>query len=99
MIAALSLTFKFADLRMSDIEEAANMKWRDFEDAVQSATASRIGADYIITRADGSEARLHGEHVFLRRGELFVEGHAEVGAEGIVHERRVLHRLWQVMRR
>ncbi len=30
--------------------EAVNMKWRDFEDAVQSAAASRIHADYIITR-------------------------------------------------
>ena len=31
-------------------EKAADMKWRDFEDAVQSETASRINADYIITR-------------------------------------------------
>ena len=33
-----------------DLSMAAKMKWRDFEDAVQSATASRINADYIITR-------------------------------------------------
>ena len=26
------------------------MQWRDFEDALQSATAQRIQADYIITR-------------------------------------------------
>lgn len=26
------------------------MKWRDYEDAVQSVTAERINADYIITR-------------------------------------------------
>lgn len=26
------------------------MKWKDFEDAVQSATAESIHADYIITR-------------------------------------------------
>ncbi len=50
MIAALSLTFRFADLTMSDIETAANMKWRDFEDAVQSTTAERIKEEYIITR-------------------------------------------------
>ena len=47
---ALALAFKFVDLGRSDLEKAANMKWRDFEDAVQSATASRIQADYIITR-------------------------------------------------
>lgn len=44
------MTFIFADLGMSDLEEAANMKWRGYEDAVQSATAERIKADYIITR-------------------------------------------------
>ena len=42
--------FCFVDLTLSEFESAANMKWRDFEDAVQSATASRIQADYIITR-------------------------------------------------
>ena len=47
---ALALAFKFADLEFSDIEEAANMKWHDYEDAVQSVTAERINADYIITR-------------------------------------------------
>ena len=46
----LEFAFKFAELKTSDLENAANMKWRDFEDAVQSATASRIHADYIITR-------------------------------------------------
>ena len=35
---------------MSDIMKAAEMKWDDFEDAVQSVTAERIRADYIITR-------------------------------------------------
>ena len=42
--------FYFADLTLSEFEAAAGMKWRDFEDAVQSSTASRINADYIITR-------------------------------------------------
>ena len=26
------------------------MKWKDFEDAVQSATAESVHADYIVTR-------------------------------------------------
>ena len=46
----LAMTFRFADLKFSDIDTAANMKWHDYEDAVQSATAERINADYIITR-------------------------------------------------
>lgn len=29
---------------------AVNMKWKDFEDAIQSATAEYVHADYIITR-------------------------------------------------
>ncbi len=47
---ALVLAFRIADLTFSDLEKAADMKWRDFENAVQSATAMRINADYIITR-------------------------------------------------
>ena len=46
----LVMTFRFTDLSFSDLEKASDMKWRDFEDAVQSATAARINADYIITR-------------------------------------------------
>ncbi len=46
----LKNAFYFADLTLYDFEAAANMKWRDFEDAVQTSTASRIHADYIITR-------------------------------------------------
>ena len=49
-LITLESTFKFAELKKSDLENAANMKWQDFEDAVQSAAASRIHADYIITR-------------------------------------------------
>ena len=49
-LITLESTFKFAELKTSDLEAAANMQWRDFEDAVQSSTASRIHADYIITR-------------------------------------------------
>ena len=50
LLAKLSGTFTVTDLTLDELRTAANMKWRDFEDAVQSATASRIHADYIITR-------------------------------------------------
>ena len=50
LLDTVSKVFRFAVLSLPDLSNAASMKWRDFEDAVQSATASRIGADYIITR-------------------------------------------------
>lgn len=34
----------------SDLLHAAELNWDDFEDAVQSVTAERVRADYIITR-------------------------------------------------
>lgn len=46
----LTLIFSIVDLKESDVNDAVALRWNDFEDAVQSATASRIGADYIITR-------------------------------------------------
>jgi predicted nucleic acid-binding protein len=46
----LSLIFTFDDLHASDITAAAELQWDDFEDAVQAATAMRIGSDHIITR-------------------------------------------------
>ena len=46
----LSLIFEFAELNESDLFRAAALQWPDFEDAVQSVTAERIHADYIITR-------------------------------------------------
>ena len=46
----LSLIFRFADLSVSDLAHAAELNWKDFEDAVQSVTAERIHADYISTR-------------------------------------------------
>ena len=50
LLDKVSKVFVFAGLSFLDLEIAANMKWRDFEDAVQSSTAVRIRADYIITR-------------------------------------------------
>ena len=46
----LNLIFEFADFSVSDLTHAADLNWKDFEDAVQSVTAERIHADYIITR-------------------------------------------------
>ena len=49
-LQALSLIFEFADFNVSDLSRAAELDWDDFEDAVQSVTAERVHADYIITR-------------------------------------------------
>lgn len=46
----LCLIFEFADFSSSVLSKAVEMNWKDFEDAVQSATAEQIHADYIITR-------------------------------------------------
>lgn len=46
----LRLIFQFADLCVSDITRAVEMKWDDLEDAIQGVTAERIHADYIVTR-------------------------------------------------
>lgn len=49
-LRALSLIFEFVDFSVSDLSRAAELNWDDFEDAVQSVTAERVHADYIITR-------------------------------------------------
>ena len=46
----LNLIFEFADFSPAVLERAVAMKWKDFEDAVQSATAESVHADYIGTR-------------------------------------------------
>ena len=46
----LKLIFEFVDFSPAILEKAVEIKWNDFEDAVQSATAEQIRADYIITR-------------------------------------------------
>lgn len=46
----LNLIFVFTDFSVSDLTRAAGLNWKDFEDAVQSVTAERVHADYIITR-------------------------------------------------
>ena len=56
----LNLIFEFADFSVSDLTHAADLNWKDFEDAVQSVTAERVHADYIITRnvRDFSKSRV-----------------------------------------
>lgn len=46
----LEIIFEFVEFSRADIAKAVAMAWDDFEDAVQSATAERIHADYIVTR-------------------------------------------------
>lgn len=46
----LSLIFSFIEFTPADLTRAAELQWDDFEDAVQSVTAERVHADYIITR-------------------------------------------------
>ena len=50
LIEQISLIFKVVDLKASDLKSAAKMLTSDYEDAVQSCQAARIGADYIVTR-------------------------------------------------
>lgn len=50
IIGKLQLVFTVADLKADDIRKALSMDFKDFEDALQSACASRVKADYIITR-------------------------------------------------
>jgi len=50
VLQKLSLIFTFADFTAADMAKAAELNWSDFEDAVQSTTAERVSADYIITR-------------------------------------------------
>lgn len=50
IFSKLKLIFEIADFSHGILEKAVSMKWTDFEDAVQSATAEYIHADYIITR-------------------------------------------------
>ena len=50
ILDCISLIFTVADLKADDLKKAADMNFKDYEDAVQSACASRIRAEYIITR-------------------------------------------------
>ena len=50
IIRQLSIIFKVVDLKTDDIAKAAELPIADYEDAVQSVGASRVYAQYIVTR-------------------------------------------------
>lgn len=50
LLDKLFLIFNVADLKTDDLKKAAAMDFKDYEDAVQSACALRIKADFIVTR-------------------------------------------------
>ena len=50
LLEYLNPIFDFVDFKKSDIEQAAAMKWKDFEDAIQYLAATQVKAQYIITR-------------------------------------------------
>lgn len=50
VLQQLSLIFKITDLKADDLKKAADMNFKDYEDALQSVCAVRFKANYIITR-------------------------------------------------
>ena len=50
ILEKLSLIFTISDLKSSDLMKAVKLGFYDYEDAIQSVCASRIKADYIVTR-------------------------------------------------
>lgn len=50
VIGKLSAIFTIADMKAEDLKRAAALPIRDYEDALQCVCASRIKADFIITR-------------------------------------------------
>lgn len=50
LIQQIMMIFDVVDLKSSDLKNAAEMLSSDYEDAVQMCCASRIKADYIVTR-------------------------------------------------
>ena len=50
ILRLLNLIFEFTELAPADLMAAGAMQWNDFEDALQSVTAERVHADYIVTR-------------------------------------------------
>ena len=50
VIDQLFCAFFVEDFYANDLELAAEMGFTDFEDALQSVCAARVGADYIVTR-------------------------------------------------
>jgi predicted nucleic acid-binding protein len=50
VIQQILLIFNVAELKSEDLKKASEMLLSDYEDAVQIACATRIHADYIVTR-------------------------------------------------
>ena len=50
VISQLNMIFTFTELKPSDLLKATEFGFSDYEDAVQSACAGRIKAQYIVTR-------------------------------------------------
>lgn len=60
ILDSLMLIFSVADLKADDLKKAADMRFKDYEDAIQSACATRIKANYIVTKniKDFSESKV-----------------------------------------
>ena len=60
ILDSLMLIFSVADLKADALKKAADMRFKDYEDAIQSACATRIKANYIVTRniKDFSESKV-----------------------------------------
>lgn len=50
VIAKLDAIFTIADMKGDDFKKAAELPMDDFEDALQSICATRLKADFIVTR-------------------------------------------------
>lgn len=50
MLEAIEMIFRIEDLTANDLRDAAACHWKNYEDAIQSVIASRINAEYIVTR-------------------------------------------------
>lgn len=50
IVQMLSLIFEIADIKATDLQKAAISSIDDYEDALQTVCAKRVGAEFIITR-------------------------------------------------
>ena len=50
ILHTLTMVFSVVELREGDLLKAAELPFSDYEDAIQSVCASRVRADYIVTR-------------------------------------------------
>ena len=50
ILHTLTMVFSVVELRESDLLKAAELPFDDYEDAIQSVCATRVRADYIVTR-------------------------------------------------